>query len=367
MRLCWLRWAICWALAFTFLYAPTPAKAQADIAIQIGWSKGSEPQAVEFDSGTIETRRFKKLKDHYYGERKNLPFNSKQVFVIRWPKLTVTLLGQPLVRRANNEPEFFRITKPNLDMLCNDSDVHALFDRADATDTDSRISTMIQIVALLKREGTRCTQNNASALANLMFQINYKLAKDTKAIIFGLSPDVTALLLRYNRTKSADASRLAKYQAEIDGLAVKAAWDETTATGKPLEFARTDAILSGLLEVSKDTAFSKAFASQKIREVDVQHRLLQLLFSQFEERPKVISADSAVTNADVKRANNALLAAERLSALSNDKSYDQSFANASLTKAFVRALPATARRTIDEINAQQSAPPRNGNSGTPPV
>lgn len=336
------------------LLSSSAACAQAEFSVQVGWTDGSQPQAVEFNSGSVESRPFEKRSNHFLGVRRNLALKSRQDFVIRWPGLAISLRGRPIVRSGPSDPEFFRLTKPSTQMLCNDGDVRKLANRASMSDRDSRLSTMLQIMTLLQREGTRCTPNNASYLANLMFSLNYKIATQGEGLILDISPDVESLFRIYNRNKSTASGKIDNYKSEIGGLALKLAWEELTRLKEAREFDHFDDLISGLLDASNDSEFRSAFARQGIRVVDIRHRQLEVLFSRFEDRPRTSQIVGEVSEVDRTRADEALHAAVRLRNLSSDRSYHQAFANAGLDKAFVEALPATAQRTVDEIGARLS-------------
>lgn len=329
------------------------ALAQAEFAAQVGWDEGGKPSDVEFKSGSINTRPFKEKPNHYLGERRFASVHAQEDFVVRWPGLALTLRGRAQVAEAGSEPEFFRVAKPDTGMLCNDDPVAALFRQARRSDTESRLEVMLQIIVLLERRSTGCNDTNRRNLVNLLFKLNYDLAKESR--FFDFSPDVLRIFrAEYGDTRAVN-QRIDAYQAQVDGLAMKAAEDASIRALERGDFERFDQINGKLQDAAEEERYLGAFRAQRISMVNLRHREIQALYTQFEQRPRQLGTSGAPSIDEREAAATSYRAAERLADLGRDDAYSSAFANAALPRSTARQLPATARRSLDLVQVAPDA------------
>ena len=296
-------------LPLVLALSPTIARAQTDVAIQIGWTQGSKPSEVEFNTGNVQTRPFKDEGTHFFGRREKPTLNTPHDFVVRWTDFSVTLRVRARTGGISSGPEFFRIRKPNTAMLCNDNQVRALVIQSAQASTDNYLSSMLQAMALLRRETSKCNAANAAVLAGLMLKLNQKLGAEEMSLVFDLSPDVEALYRRVHQGSPFAQTQLAAARQGIRNLLVSSALSELARLQGPGNEAALDSFLSQMIAATSDSEFKAALGAIDLTEIQLQ-RLRPQSLVRWDAALKAIDGKPADAVAVIEREDTANVAAD---------------------------------------------------------
>lgn len=239
--------------------------------IQIGWYPNGKPEPVEFSTGDFGSRRFQDKGDHYLGKLPDARIAARHDFTIQWSGMKgVTLRVRPRGFDAPAGTEAFRIRKPNPVMPCNVGDVGALRQQALVAGRDNQLSTMIQIIAVLRQTAAPCSRANRAYLANLMFSLNQRIAQDVESVIFDFSPDVVALYQDIHRGNNPALQRLAKARQSVAGSLAEPALATLKRLQDGEDLLALDQYLTQLISAAGDGEFTAALAERKVRVADLR-------------------------------------------------------------------------------------------------